>query len=60
MTIPLQVNGKLRSKLLVSVNASKDDILALAGQDEKVIEWLKGAKPRKIIYVEKKLINYVV
>ena len=60
MTIPLQVNGKLRSKIIVSAEASKDEILSLAEQDEKLVEWLKGAKPRKVIYVEKKLVNYVV
>ncbi|MEC4674293.1 MAG: class I tRNA ligase family protein, partial [Nitrospirota bacterium] len=60
MTIPLQVNGKLRSKIIVSAEATKDEILSLADQDEKLVEWLKGAKPRKVIYVEKKLVNYVV
>ncbi len=60
ITIPLQVNGKLRSKIIVSAEATKDEILSLADQDEKLVEWLKGAKPRKVIYVEKKLVNYVV
>ena len=60
ITIPLQVNGKLRSKIIVPAEASKEEILSLANQDEKLVEWLKGAKPRKVIYVEKKLINYVI
>jgi len=60
VTIPLQVNGKLRSKIIVPVDASKEAVLALADQDEKLGEWLKGMKPRKVIYIEKKLINYVV
>ncbi len=60
MTIPLQVNGKLRSKIVVPADLSKDAILALAQQDDKVAEWLKGATPRKVIYVEKKLVNFVV
>ena len=60
MTIPLQVNGKLRSKIVVPADSNKDAILTLAQQDDKVAEWLKGATPRKVIYVEKKLVNFVV
>ena len=60
MTIPLQVNGKLRSKIVVPADASKETILAVAQKDEKVAEWLKGVTPRKVIYVEKKLVNFVV
>ena len=60
MTIPLQVNGKLRSKIVVPADSSQDDIVARAQQDDKVLEWLKGASPRKVIYVEKKLVNFVV
>ena len=60
MTLPLQVNGKLRSKIVVPAHLSKDDILAVAAQDEKIAEWLNGATPRKVIYVEKKLVNFVV
>ena len=60
MTIPLQVNGKLRSKIDVPADASKEAILAMARKDEKVVEWLKGVTPRKVIYVEKRLVNFVV
>ena len=60
MTIPLQVNGKLRSKIVVPADASKEAILAVAQKDEKVAEWLQGATLRKVIYVEKKLVNFVV
>ncbi|MDT7043313.1 leucine--tRNA ligase [Candidatus Nitronereus thalassa] len=60
MTIPLQVNGKLRSKIVVPADSSQEDIVARAQEDDKVLEWLKGAPPRKVIYVEKKLVNFVV
>ena len=60
MAIPLQVNGKLRSKIVVPAGSSKDSILAVAKQDAKLLEWLNGATPRKVIYVEKKLVNFVV
>ncbi len=60
MTIPLQVNGKLRSRIRVPTDANKEAVLDLARSDGKVVEWLKGATPRKVIYVEKKLVNFVV
>ena len=60
ITIPIQVNGKLRSKILVPADSSKDEILQLAQKDEKLAEWLRGTTPRKVIYVEKKLVNFVV
>ena len=60
LTIPLQVNGKLRSKIQVSADAKKEEILELAQKDKKLGEWLQGTTPRKVIYVEKKLVNFVV
>ena len=60
LTIPLQVNGKLRSKIQVRADAEKDEILELAHADKKLGEWLQGTTPRKVIYVEKKLVNFVV
>ncbi len=58
MTIPIQVNGKLRGKIDLEVTASREQIEALAG--EQVREWVQGKPPKKVIYVEKKLINFVV
>ena len=60
MTIPLQINGKLRSKIQIAADSNKDAVLALAHKDEKLQEWLQGKTPRKVIYVEKKLVNFVV
>jgi len=60
LTIPLQINGKLRSTMQVSADAGEDDILERARNDARMQEWLKGATPRRVIYVEKKLVNFVV
>lgn len=56
--IPVQVNGKLRGKIQVDAGATRDSIEPLAS--EAVKEWLQGKDLRKVIYVEKKLINFVV
>jgi len=60
LTIPLQVNGKLRSKIEVAADAEEAEIVAFARQDAKLAEWLQGKPPRKVIYVPKKLVNFVV
>ncbi len=60
LTIPIQVNGKLRSKIEVPADSSEEQVVGLARQDPKVSEWLHGKPPRKVIYVEKKLVNFVV
>jgi leucyl-tRNA synthetase len=58
MRIPIQVNGRLRAKLDVAVDMSRDEIERLARAE--AAEWLQGTEPKKVIYVEKKLINFVV
>ena len=60
LTIPIQVNGKLRSKIIVPAEFEKEQIVSLAQDDSKLAEWLQGKTPRKVIYVEKKLVNFVV
>jgi leucyl-tRNA synthetase len=59
-TIPIQVNGKLRSKIAVPAGSTKDQVIASAQSDAKLLEWLQGKTPRKVIYVEQKLVNFVV
>ncbi len=56
----IQVNGKLRSKLTVSVTASSDDIQAMALNDEQAQRFIDGKPIRKVIVVPKKLVNIVV
>jgi leucyl-tRNA synthetase len=58
LTIPIQVNGKLRAKLDVGADATREEIKGLARA--QITEWLQGKEPKKVIYVEKKLINFVV
>lgn len=58
--MPVQVNGKLRGKVRVPVDADNAAIEQLAKQDENVAEHLAGKTIRKVIVVPKKLINLVV
>ncbi len=58
VTIPVQVNGKLRGKIEVEREMSRDQVERIAY--EQVAEWLKGKAPKKVVYVDKKLINFVI
>ena len=58
--IPIQVNGKMRSKLTASANVTDDELRAMAMADEKVQSALAGAQPSKIIVVPKRLVNVVL
>jgi len=58
LTIPIQVNGKLRAKLDVGTDATREQVEGLARV--QIAEWLQGKEPKKIVYVEKKLMNFVL
>lgn len=57
--VVFQVNGKLRSKVQVSKEISKDDMEKLAMADEKVQQYIEGKNIRKVIVVPGKLVNIV-
>lgn len=60
LTIIVQVNGKLRAKLEVAVDASDDEIKQLAMADANVIKHLDGKEPANVIYIKGKLVSIVV
>ncbi len=57
---PVQINGKVRTRIVVPTDADKDTVQALALADEKVLAALEGAKPKKIIVVPGRLVNFVI
>ena len=59
ITLPVQINGKMRGTLQVSPNASQDEILDLIRQDEKFVSYLTG-EIKKCILVPGKIINIIV
>ena len=56
----LQVNGKLRGEIVVSVSTSQDEIEKMALTDENVMRFTEGKPVKKIIIVPKRLVNIVV
>jgi len=60
VTVVVQVNGKLRAKLEVAVDASEEDVKAKALANENVVKHLDNKKPTKVIYIPGRLVNVVV
>ncbi len=59
ITVVIQVNGKLRGKLDVPAQISKDELEKLALADTAVARYLEGLSVRKVIVVPGKLVNIV-
>ncbi|HET9890989.1 MAG TPA: leucine--tRNA ligase [Mycobacterium sp.] len=57
---PVQVNGKVRGRVVVAADADQDTLKAAALADDKVQAFLAGANPRKVIVVPGRLVNLVV
>ena len=60
LEIPVQVNGKLRSRVVVPADSSEETVLERALADEKVRAAIAGKQVVKKIYVPGKLVNIVV
>ena len=59
VTIVVQVNGKLRDQLRVPASASEEEVRALALESPKVQKHLQNKEIKKVIFVPKRLINFV-
>ncbi|WP_072475358.1 leucine--tRNA ligase [Amycolatopsis australiensis] len=57
---PIQVNGKVRSRVTVPADASREAVQAAALADEKVAAMVGEGSPRKVIVVPGRLVNIVL
>jgi leucyl-tRNA synthetase len=60
LEIPVQVNGKLRGRIRVAVDASEEEIRRRAQAEAKVLQYLNGRQVVNVIVVPQKLVNIVV
>ena len=58
--MPVQVNGKMRGKVMMSMDASKDDAIEAAKSANNIASHIENKEIRKIIYVPGKILNIVV
>jgi len=60
ITIVIQVNGKVRSKVEVPSDITDERLKELVLSDEKIISWLEGKPVKNIVIVPKRLVSIVV
>lgn len=60
ITIAVQINGKVRSELLLPADVGENEAIAAAKADVKTASYLKGAKIKKAIYVPGRLVSLVI
>jgi len=58
--VPVQVNGKVRGRVTVPVDAGEDEIRAAALASDAIKKNLDGKPPRKVIVAQRKLVSIVV
>ena len=60
ITFIIQVNGKVRDKILTEAGISEEKARELAISQEKVKKWTEGKEIKKAVFIPGKLINFVV
>ena len=60
VTVVIQVNGRVRSRLMAPASIAADDLREAALRHERIQEWIAGKAIRKVIIVQQKLVNIVV
>ena len=58
--IPVQINGKVRSRISVPAGAGDEEVKSIALSDEKVRKYTDGKEIKRFIYIKNKLINIVI
>jgi len=57
---PVSINGKLRTTINISLDATAEEVEKIALANEVVQKWLEGKAPKKIIFVKGKMVNVVI
>lgn len=57
---PVSVNGKLRTTITLPLDMPKEQVEETVVQNEIIKKWLEGKAPKKIIFVQGKMVNVVI
>jgi leucyl-tRNA synthetase len=60
ITIGVMIGGKHRGNLTISLEATKEEVLAMAQNQDFVARNLEGKSLKQIVYVPGKILNYVL
>jgi leucyl-tRNA synthetase len=58
--VAVQVNGKVRDKIMISADANQDAAMSAARASARVADHMAGREPSRIIYVPGRLLNIIV
>ncbi|MBE3094783.1 MAG: leucine--tRNA ligase, partial [Actinobacteria bacterium] len=57
---PVSFNGKMRFKIELPVNMSKEEIIKIVLADERAKKWIRTTTPSNIIVVPNRIVNIVI
>jgi leucyl-tRNA synthetase len=60
ITIPVQINGKVRAEIILKSESSNDEVEDIVRNNENVKKYTEGKVIKKIIYIKKKIVSVVV
>lgn len=58
--IAVQVNGKVRSEIMITKEMTEEEIKNMALKDVNILSWVEGKEVRRFIYIKERIINIVV
>ena len=58
--VPVQINGKVRTQISVSIEDQEDEIKIRVLADETVQKWVGESEVKKVIYIKNKLVSVVI
>ncbi|MEN6512137.1 MAG: hypothetical protein ABFD00_09970, partial [Chloroherpetonaceae bacterium] len=58
--IVIQVNSKIRCKLIARIDSTQDEIIEKALKEENIQKFIENKEIKKVIYVPNKLLNFIV
>ncbi len=58
--IAILVNGKVRDKMMIPIDASEEEVKKMALSRDRIVRILDGKAPKKVIYVRGRIVNIVV
>jgi leucyl-tRNA synthetase len=57
---PISINGKLRANILITLDASEEEVRAIVLDNEVVKKWAEDKPIKKLIFVKGKMVNIVI
>ena len=57
--MPVQILGRMRGTITISVNASQDEVVEIAKQNPEISKYLT-APIKKVIFVPKRILNFII